>query len=55
MKLPKFISVTFYPAYETPSVAAPGRYVALGEDGKVYVVLMDGQDTWQLLGRAHYE
>jgi len=41
MTFHRFVSVQFYPAYEVGSVFAAGRYVALDEDGQVYVWSMD--------------
>jgi len=55
MTIPKFVSVSFYPAYEVGDIFACGRYVALGEDGRVYVLLMkDGGARWLLLGEPSY-
>ena len=50
MPLPKFVSVQFYPGYAYGNFSAAGRYVALGEDGRVYVFTMDGAQSWSLLG-----
>jgi hypothetical protein len=41
MSFHRFVSVQFYPAYEVGSMSASGRYVALDEDGQVYVWAMD--------------
>lgn len=56
MELPKFIDVEFYPGYSygNPESSAPGRYVALGEDGKVYVFVMDSIRKWIILGESQY-
>lgn len=54
MTLPKFVSVMFYPAYSTNAVSGCGRYVALGEDGRVYVWVMSGTEKWQLIGPNCY-
>jgi hypothetical protein len=53
--IPKFLSVTFYPAYRVESVFARGRYIALGEDGRVYCMVMDGSDCWTLVGGKSYD
>lgn len=61
MKLPKFVRVDFYPAYHTWSVGgnpehfAPARYVALGEDGKVYCFALDGKEMWVVIGGGQYD
>lgn len=56
MKLPKFVDVKFYPGYSygNPERSAAGRYVALGEDGKVYVFPMDAGGKWEVLGESQY-
>jgi photosystem II stability/assembly factor-like uncharacterized protein len=54
-RMPRFISVAFYPAYNTGSVSGSGRYVALGDDGRVYVATMSGSDKWYLLGASQYD
>lgn len=57
MKLPKFVDVKFYPGYSygDPEISAPGRYVALGEDGKVYVFMMYASAEWEILGESQYD
>lgn len=54
-KIPPFVSVQFYPAYETSRVRASGRYVALGDDGRAYVLVVDGSARWELIGSNSYE
>lgn len=57
MKLPKFTDVEFYPGYSygNPERSGSGRYVALGEDGKVYVFVMDGEFRgWEVIGEDQY-
>lgn len=58
---PKFINVKFYPAYHTrslggnPECFAPARYVALGEDGRVYCFALGGTWGWEVIGEAQYD
>ena len=55
MTVPRFVSVNFYPPCETSSTILSGRYVALGDDGRVYVKNLDFYgDTWFLLGTESY-
>lgn len=58
MKLPKFVDVKFYPGYSygNHERSASGRYVALGEDGKAYVFVMDGEYRgWEIIGEGQYK
>lgn len=58
---PKFVNVKFYPAYHTrslggnPECFAPARYVALGEDGRVYCFALGGTRGWEVIGEAQYD
>ncbi len=51
--LPKFISIQFYPGYAytiaTTTHSSPGRYIALAENGRVYVHCLN-TDEWQMIG-----
>jgi hypothetical protein len=54
IELPKFVDIKFYPGYSysvgTKTNFAPGRYVALGEDGRAYAFVMhEGANTWKLI------
>lgn len=53
--IPRFVSVQFYPAYETSHARACGRYIALGEDGRVYVSIADKFSKWELVGELSYD
>jgi hypothetical protein len=48
MTIHKFVSVQFYPAYSAGGKSSCGRYVALDEDGQVFVWAMDGR-VWSHL------
>ena len=53
-QLPRFEEIRFYPGYsytwDNNVACAPGRYVAIANDGRAYHFVLTEEPKWEIIG-----